>query len=146
MANICDNTLTVTGPAEERRRLVQLWTDDKPVFNRILPVSEDDEQYYLKWGTKWDVGGGWNHAYVQEHEDKVTIGFDTAWAPPLPVIKAMSVLYPELKFHLVYFEPGERFAGEARFFDGYEKHDRYEDDDPQYRRIASELGWDEDEE
>jgi hypothetical protein len=59
----------------------------------------------------------------------------------------MSVLYPELEFDLVYFEPGERFAGEARFVDGEGQHDRYEGDDPEYQRIASEFGWnDEDEE
>lgn len=40
MPNWCENILKVTGPAEDRRRLTQLWTDGQGVFNRILPTPD----------------------------------------------------------------------------------------------------------
>ena len=151
MADICINRLTVTGPAEERRRLVQLWADGKPVFNRILPVprrfKDDNEWRCLNWGTKSDVGEEeWDCASVEEQEEVVTIWFATAWTPPLPVIEAMSVLYSGLEFDLAYFESGERFAGEAHFVEGEGQTDLYEGDDPAYQDIAFEFGWEEDDE
>jgi hypothetical protein len=40
MPNWCENILKVTGPAEDRRWLTQLWTDGQGVFNRILPTPD----------------------------------------------------------------------------------------------------------
>jgi hypothetical protein len=41
-----------------------------------------------KWGTKWN-------AYDIERRDQQTVRFETAWAPPLPVIKALSEKFPD---------------------------------------------------
>ena len=41
------------------------------------------------WGTKWN-------AYSDEKIDDDSISFETAWAPPIPVMKKLSADYPEL--------------------------------------------------
>ena len=37
--------------------------------------------------------------------------FETAWGPPLPVVKTASELFPDLVFSLRYFERGAAFNG-----------------------------------
>ncbi len=174
MPNWCDNRLTVTGPADDRRRLTQLWTDGTGVFNKVLPtpdpftdqeiaelrleversyfgsdlakVDADDAWYWwrnIHWGTKSDVGGNGRPATVEEQDDVTTIDFLTAWGPPVPVIKAMSILYPSLVFNLAYFEGGMCFAGEAHFLAGEGQDQDYGYDAPEYQRIAAEFGYDE---
>jgi hypothetical protein len=81
---------------------------------------------------------------VEEEEDVTTIDFLTAWSPPVPVIKAMSALYPSLVFNLTYFEGGMCFAGEAHFVAGKGQDNHYGCDSPEYERIASQFGYDED--
>ena len=100
----------------------------------------------IHWGTKWDVGKGdaldGNPADVREQDDETTvISFATAWTPPLPVLQAMSALYPTLFFHLKFCESGERIAGEANFRGGREGPQYcacY--GDPAYEQIAREFG------
>lgn len=48
------------------------------------------------WGTKW---GAYNHHAVQRpHENQAVFVFDTAWTAPHPVIEALSLLFPSVKF------------------------------------------------
>jgi hypothetical protein len=60
------------------------------------------------WGTKWDA--------LDFREESVcfdewSITFDTAWAPPKPVILALSKKFPEVRIELRYFERGGAFNG-----------------------------------
>lgn len=72
------------------------------------------------WGTKWGLydvvvtGGG-------PAEGEIGYTFLTAWAPPSPVILAMSERFPSLKFVLRYFEGGVGFQGEILFEEGMEQ-------------------------
>ena len=50
---------------------------------------------YTNWGTKWN-------AYEQEKSGSNCIRFWTAWAPPIPVIKALSEKFPDVDFELEY--------------------------------------------
>jgi len=84
-------------------------------FEKIAPIGDVPdwyEQRLKKWGTKWigyDLSVG-----------ETYIAFLTAWAPPLPVIKKLAELHPEITFHLDYYEPGMGFRGVAiaRWNDG----------------------------
>jgi hypothetical protein len=62
-----------------------------------------------EWGTKWDiaVSDGEKHSDTQlilEEETKLHYYFQTAWAPPLAVVEALSLQYPELEITLDYEE------------------------------------------
>jgi hypothetical protein len=62
-----------------------------------------------EWGTKWDVGG---NDYNEPHQDgpnKITMAFDSAWAPPTAAMDKMMDL--GFSVRLYYYEPGMCFAG-----------------------------------
>lgn len=57
----------------------------------------------MNWGTKWDCD-----VY---HFDEKSIGFSTAWSPPLGAIKTLAILTGK-DFRLTYIEEGMDFCGE----------------------------------
>jgi hypothetical protein len=75
-----------------------LWAD------QLDKVCDDELWWYWRaehWGTKWQPAG----AEVTDEEDvygqpdhvEVFVTFDTAWAPPKPVLLAMSKKFPTLE-------------------------------------------------
>jgi hypothetical protein len=72
-------------------------------------------------GTKWDVRGHLD----SESEKALCYGFESAWAPPVSGIRAVSRQYPELAFQLE-FEQEEGGGGELEIRSG---------------RIVSEREW-----
>ena len=60
------------------------------------------------WGTKWPL---YEFTPLVKTSNGVQVGFQTAWEPPLPIIKRMSEHYPELLFTLTYIEEGNGFSG-----------------------------------
>ena len=68
-----------------------------------------------KWGTKWNGG----EVDVESLEpESFTIYFSTAWSPPVPVIEAMCVRFPEIEAEMSYAETGCWFAGKVYGSDG----------------------------
>lgn len=72
------------------------------------------------WGTKWN-------AYEPSRSDvemyyggvsQVTYYFDTAWSPPIPVIKKLGELFPKLTIYMHYQEEGMMFEGEVQISNG----------------------------
>lgn len=119
------------------------WMDPDKRENRTCNVCSGSKQERVgmegwydwrcdNWGTKWDAcfsEGGPMIALGQEGMDvdlsKSTQGltltptvavfkFDTAWAPPTPVVEAASEQHPELEFTLRFGEVGHGSAGEIR--------------------------------
>jgi hypothetical protein len=60
-----------------------------------------------QWGTKWDVGGEYDG--VIRNGNKIILGFDSAWAPPLEAFEKMMEFGFRIKAY--YWEPGMCFAG-----------------------------------
>jgi hypothetical protein len=60
------------------------------------------------WGTKW---GFCSPKLEYEDEECLEYHFDTAWSPPIPLVKKMGEMFPKLKFILKYWEPGMNFEG-----------------------------------
>lgn len=67
------------------------------------------------WGTKWDAK---NSVLMGDSEEEAMITFDTAWSPPLPVIKRLSEIFPEHHFVLNYFEGLIGFQGTYEVING----------------------------
>ena len=81
-------------------------------FQKIIPMDEkllEGEDWYdwrvKNWGTKWDGGDG------RFNDDQTAFTFDTAWSPPLPIIKKLAELTGQT-FILQYMELGMFFCGE----------------------------------
>lgn len=63
------------------------------------------------WGTKWDVDHNGNVDFEQQSPTTARFVFDTAWSPPVPVMEALSELFPKLEIHLRYNEEGNDVHG-----------------------------------
>lgn len=63
------------------------------------------------WGTKWN-------AYDGSMINEDTITFNSAWDPPIPVLKELSALYPYDEISLEFMSEDIGYAGSAHFLDG----------------------------
>ena len=73
----------------------------------VTTMSEDEWQWRVaNWGTKWDI----NPPYPAKIDDnQVTVGFDSAWSPPIGVYEALET--QGYQVDAMYFEPGCDFCG-----------------------------------
>ena len=71
-----------------------------------------------EWGTKWDVGReeGRRRRVLKAGVKKVTLRFDSAWAPPVGFYEKMHDQH-EYGIDAYFFEPGMGFCGSWR--DGF---------------------------
>lgn len=100
-------------------------------------ITECKEKYGAKdwytwrcahWGTKWDASD------IEYDEEEQTVRFDTAWAPPEPVLAKIQEDFPDAKFN-IYAEE------ESGWFNEYET----KEDGKIHRTIEGEYKWKEDE-
>jgi hypothetical protein len=137
MPNWCSNTLQISGNKEQlemfKQKSISKSAMDVDIFlmDGCIPMPEElaiceditpeqnaeriakygyDNWYFWRlenWGSKWDA----QEPYVEEDENGLTINFDTAWSPPIPYIRQVARMFPDLIFDLYFMETGEWFAG-----------------------------------
>lgn len=114
MPNHVTNILTINAVALKVKIVLELIKDEEKGigtidFNKIIPMpghiftgnlgTEERRKYgennwydwsVSNWGTKWN-------AYNQSIDGN-TLTFDTAWAAPIPVMKKLSKLFPDITF------------------------------------------------
>ena len=88
------------------------------------------------WGTKWDIQPS---PFEEEGSGIYQISFDTAWAPPTPIVFALAQEFPSLNFEHYYAEPGCAFAGLDSYADGDMSDQNYIEDNFEEMRGIS--GW-----
>ena len=143
MPNWCSNYLQIeTKTPKQFTKLIQGITNDSEQpfdFKRIIPIPKELEEttapnrvneqemiakygysdWYnfccAKWGTKWNAS---NVDLQLTSTTSVSISFDTAWSPPIPVIEAIAEKYPFADITLSFYEEGMGFAGEVFFSKG----------------------------
>ena len=130
MPNWCENKLEIQGDFEKLKefcskhiRFNKESNNDDFSFETVVPTPDnfDDPKFDWyswccdNWGTKWDAA----EASVSElHRcssgySELSIYFDTAWSPPIPIVDKLVSDYPDLYFKLSFYEPGMFFAGYA---------------------------------
>src|SRR5258706_9774420 len=64
------------------------------------------------WGTKWNLD---SDSFTLEADEPcgLSMWFDTAWSPALPILEALTQRFPELSLRMIYADDGGGFAGEA---------------------------------
>jgi len=128
MPNWCDCELCITGPKEDLRKLKRKVKSKKSVLDadKIIPYPKEFknldkarpgegfnsggyEWCCENWGTKW----GFCDPAVADNikHGELVYTFETAWSPPIPLIKELGKLFPKLVFELRYFEGGAGFNG-----------------------------------
>lgn len=60
------------------------------------------------WRTKWNA---YQDSIVTDNKNRLTITFQSAWSPPIPVIKKASEIFHMLEFTLKSYERGSGFQG-----------------------------------
>jgi hypothetical protein len=76
-------------------------------FNQIIPTTGEADWYswgIKNWGTKWNA----TDSYVSDSGD---VCFNTAWSPPIPVIRKLAELFPDLIFELEWTIEGNEGRG-----------------------------------
>jgi len=100
------------------KKLMAQGTKEKPAREKALkkfPLVRDgyNQGGYQwcreNWGTKWNACDAYIASTVTDKD--LVIGFSTAWSPPVPVIKAMAMKFPDNTFKLCYREGGCGFEG-----------------------------------
>ena len=143
MPNWCDNTISISGPAEKLSPIfTKLKEDDSSGLCSILhPMPEntftgnlgEDERkkcaeentpnWYdwcvSNWGTKWDTcDGDWNYEDAGDGQAILSGNFQTAWGPPVGVYTHCQEAHPDLHIEAMYYEGGCAFAGMWNSIDG----------------------------
>lgn len=133
MPNWCKNILQINGPSEDLMRFkvaavgYSPWSEpeaDEPpsVFNfhSLMPVPETVlcagySSAGYDWelenrGCKWSARSPWIES---EHEHEIVYFFETAWSPPLQLLRHLSGKWPKLKFGISFMDEIGNFEGEA---------------------------------
>ena len=152
MPNWCNNTATLIIKDEAKKAevldAIQNYEDDSDknsFLGYFVPEPDYDTTtddvmpgwYWWRvnnWGTKWDI----QLYHWDVIDDTITIGFDTAWSPPIHVYEAMDE--QGIDVFASYFEGGMCFAG--RWEMGEEEHYEYsavEDPDELREYIGEDL-------
>jgi hypothetical protein len=141
MPNYCENTLDIIGLSNESyHELISKYTKQEGkeertlVFDKIIPTpknkkGEPENDWYEfrvgNWGTKWEPN---TYCWQCDDHTAIGIGMDTAWTPPLGIIRKLSELFPEAEFRISYVEPGCCFMGEEHFSNGEQTYQMYSED------------------
>lgn len=141
MPNDCQNKLIIKGTKEQLQQFLDTYvstidTEQYLDFNKIIPepltpeecdpkcviapgedrhlAFNDDRtwfdwyEWHVKyWGTKWNSYSN----TISLIDTELEIYFETAWCPPIPIIKKLFKLHPELEFRFIYYEYGCQFGG-----------------------------------
>ena len=114
MPNWCNNKLILNSDLDSLDSLLCDIHEHKCLFDFLSPLPNDvvNHQKWARenWGTKWNVHLE-DSDISRESDNQVSIGFDTAWTPPIAFIKTLIKEYPEINVRLYYFEDGIGFAG-----------------------------------
>jgi hypothetical protein len=168
MPNWCNNIMTIHGPADQVRAIVNAVRpvahedgledkDENPTFTKFMPQPRDEQGnlvegtswQYDNWGTKW---GDCDTDIAYENYESVasnrpgetgsaSLTYRTAWGPMTGLVKEISRLHPNVTIDIEYEEPGMSFFGIEQFRGGDIVHERHHEYDFSSGKIQLEDGW-----
>jgi len=101
MPNYCTNQLTITSDNAGllqglMNELKQTDSYEVDFLSKLVPFTEETNHVWdydwcvNNWGTKWDIFDVY-HASLDG--DTLTVGFNTAWSPPIPALQEAADTY-----------------------------------------------------
>jgi hypothetical protein len=141
MPNWCSNELTIVGkPKMLNKLLKQITTTQSEAgdeatpfdFDKVVPQPSNlGEGWYdwrvSNWGTKWNASdvmflndGDWSDSYDDTcwESGELTIMFNTAWSPPIPILTQLSQDNPKVTITHKFTEEGMAFYGTYEYSNG----------------------------
>jgi hypothetical protein len=92
--------------AEADRKYAEAWN------NKIPKVKDGYNNGGYKWCcTNWGTKWGFCDVSRATRPRSIKYWFSTAWSPPLPLIKRLGEMFPQLSFDLRYWEGAMGFQG-----------------------------------
>ena len=91
-------------------------TSPSSASDKPQPKVDGFDNWYdwrnANWGTKWEVCEfyGVDRSYINDDESQITVGFSSAWAPPLEAYQRFLDKHPVI-LEARYYEPGCDFMG-----------------------------------
>ena len=99
----------------EKAGVAKMSEKDKEAWHKAHPHRMMEDGYnqggYDWCIANWGARGICQAELYSETDTKLNYGFDTAWSPPIPLVKKMGEMFLKLKFKLVYKEEGMGFKG-----------------------------------
>ena len=122
MPNWCNNSISITGPADKIMALMPEKGSEIGLLGRMRPEPEYPEESdnhmpnwwnwrVANWGTKWDIDAEGLEVDGVDGRATITGWFDSAWSPPIDAVKFYCEQNPEVDLYLTYNEPGMGFVG-----------------------------------
>lgn len=116
MANHCSNYIFILGKVENVKKATDFWKkeliEDYKKISYLSDLSIMTEQEKLKRDPYESVGTRWiDSSYIDDAvPDQVTISCESAWSPPLRLLKRMAEVF-DVNITCEYSEPGCDFGG-----------------------------------
>lgn len=167
MPNWCNNNMTIVGPENEVRKIVdavrpaETGDEDRRLIT-FMPQPTDDSGeliggtswQYDNWGTKWgdcDTEITWEE--YDSEPSSASLMYTTAWGPASGLIAEISRQHPNCEISIEYEEPGMCFFGVEEFRAGdvvFQRHHEYDLDDgaiklPDGWEMNFDTDWDDEE-
>lgn len=100
--------------------------EDVESAKKLFGYSSVLEFQYEEWGTKWDAYKP-NLGAITDCENGfyISLDFDTAWSPPIPIIMRLFELHKDLDLKFEYVEFGMNFCGGLERLADSERIDQY---------------------
>ena len=126
MPNWCNNSITITGPAE---KILDIWSKAQAtklpgLINAMVPMPAELEDgaphggavnWYAwrceNWGTKWDVDLDGLELEAADGTATISGWFDSAWSPPTSAYETFCDENPDCSITAFYEEGGCCFVG-----------------------------------
>jgi hypothetical protein len=114
MTNYCEHYITISGPKEQIKRLIETKFDFNDIVTEPKWNDGDDsrEDWRRKnWGCLWNREPDEIDFILNNSEDPSEISFyvNTPWSPPIPIFAALHA--KGLTVKALYFEAGNKFYG-----------------------------------
>ena len=120
MPNWCYNQLQIKVISEDSKTTISdikkkiFNSKDELDFQKIIPMPKSEKENWYdwsidNWGTKWNA----STEDVDEDDDRIYIRFNTAWSPPIPIIKKLHEMFNSKEVLITghYEEEGWDYAG-----------------------------------
>lgn len=141
MPNWCQNRMIVSHMGDDLESYLK---QEGFCFGKILPVAHPDVNLNADtWGTKWDLHPTVSAECGRSLVNEGSCYFDTAWAPPVPVVKRLTAMFPESRIVLHYYESGFGAAGSCFFNAGHcdEECVDFADKEALMNFLIHRMGW-----
>lgn len=113
MANICGNSVVISGPEVLLKELRQKLADQDPDFIKsVFDHGETTDHADIAYGLETDL------TEIREGSGSISLFITSKWAPPTDDFAKLAAAYPGVTIEVSYEESGNQCFGNLKYADG----------------------------